>query len=106
MSYVRLGTKTNTETGFITHNDWNNLSFERHDPIVIVTGDEKTVAAWAKRVGGTIIKDDEALTEIKTQELAGVESEITQKQVEISTLTATKIVKAEELSAMTAEVVL
>lgn len=90
MAYVRLNDKTNTGHGFITHEDWKLLSFECSGNIVKLTGDKQAGLLWAERVGGVIIKDTDAVTELKAKQYAALQNEITETQTKLTVLTAAK----------------
>jgi len=81
--------------GFITHQDWLDLSFEITGDVVAVGGAEGDAAAWALRVGATAITSAKA-DELKTQheydgavaEAAELESRLTEVQAKTATLPA------------------
>lgn len=84
--YIKLSNATDTGVGFITHDDWLSLSFNRRGNIVQVTGNQLPALAWAARVSGTVIDDAEAIAEIEAEEAAAIAAEIAQKEAEVTTL--------------------
>ena len=76
VTYIKLSKKTDTNKGFITHEDWKVLSFVGHGDIFEVTGADKDIEEWASRVNGSKIDDKKAMNEIKTIELANLKVEI------------------------------
>ena len=77
VAYIKLSKKTDTNKGFITHEDWKVLSFVGHGNIFEVTGADKDIEEWASRVNGSrYIDDKEAMNEIKTIELTNLKVEI------------------------------
>jgi len=84
--------------GFITHQDWFDLSFEITGDVVAVGGAEGDAAVWALRVGATAITEKKA-DELKTQyeydgavaEVAELENRLTVTQAKTVTLSASLI---------------
>ena len=76
VAYIKLSEKTDTNKGFITHEDWKVLSFVGHGDIFEVTGTDKDIEEWANHVNGSKIDDKEAMSEIKIIELINLKAEI------------------------------
>ena len=76
VAYIKLSEKTDTNKGFITHEDWKVLSFVGHGDIFEVTGADKDIEEWANRVNGSKIDDKEAMSEIKIIKLTDLKTEI------------------------------
>lgn len=94
---------TNTEHGFITHEDRenSNLAFSVKGSVVQVDGDATTARKWAERTGVTEMTEADATLEIDKYKKAGAEAELVEVQAkevelqdEIDTL-ASKIGTAE-----------
>jgi len=76
VAYIKLSEKTDTNKGFITHEDRKVLSFVGHEDIFEVTGADKDIEEWANRVNGSKIDDKEAMSEIKIIKLTDLKAEI------------------------------
>jgi len=76
VAYIKLSEKTDTNKGFITHEDRKVLSFVGYGDIFEVTGADKDIEEWANRVNGSKIDDKEAMSEIKIIELINLKAEI------------------------------
>jgi len=79
--YVRV---INSGKGFITHADWDKLSFSgQPNNIMIVTGEDSDINDWVERVGGTIVNDNKAKAEIRLAKIEGLRSSRTELLEEI-----------------------
>ena len=89
--------------GFITHQDWLDLSFEITGDVVAVGGAEGDAAAWALRVGATAITQKEA-ERLKTQyEHDGVVAEIVELEAMLMDKRTNAAILSTTLSAIKVE---
>ena len=89
--------------GFITHKDWEKVSFSLLGDVATVNGAEMDIAAWALRVGATAITQKEA-ERLKTQyEHDGVVAEIVELEAMLMDKRANAAILSTTLSAIEVE---
>lgn len=89
---IKYFTSSAWGNGFVTHDDQSKLglAFSCNGDFHKVTGDEKNIATWAKRVGAKEITQDERELGIAIKEKEGAVVRLAQIETEKTTLTALK----------------